>query len=200
MHPTGPLAAGEIQARLERAKSDYAALCKAGLSIDMTRGKPSAAQLDRSNAMLNLPGNSDFYQVDGGDSRNYFGSIQGLPEARALFAPMMGAPPERILIGNNSSLALMHDCIVYALLKGVPGSTAPCSAAQPITLLCPAPGYARPFAFCEEYGIRMIAVPLTGHGPDMALVERLALDPSVRGMWCVPKNNTPTAETYSEEA
>ena len=200
MHPTGPLAAGEIQTRLERAKSDYAVLCKARLSIDMTRGKPSAAQLDLSNAMLNLPGNGDFYQVDGGDSRNYFGSIQGIPEARALFAPMMGAPPERILIGNNSSLALMHDCIVYALLKGVPGGTAPWSAAQPVTFLCPAPGYDRHFAICEEYGIRMIAVPLTGHGPDMDLVERLALDPSVRGMWCVPKYSNPTAEIYSEEA
>src|SRR5262249_34629747 len=200
MHPTGPLAAGEIQARLERAKSDYTALCKAGLSIDMTRGKPSAAQLDRSNAMLNLPGNSDFYQVDGGDSRNYFGSIQGLPEARALFAPMMGAPPERILIGNNSSLALMHDCIVYALLKGVPGSTAPWSAAQPITFLCPAPGYDRHFAICDESGTRRFDVPLPGHGPATDLVERLPLDPSVRGMCCVPNYSNPTAETYSEEA
>src|SRR5262245_65750351 len=120
----------ELQARLERAKSDFARLCQAGLAIDMTRGKPSPAQLDLSNALLTLPGNGDFYQSDGGDTRNYFGSMQGLPEARILFSQMLGAPPERILIGNNSSLALMHDCIVYALLKGVPGSAAPWSAAQ----------------------------------------------------------------------
>jgi DNA-binding transcriptional MocR family regulator len=199
MHPTEPRGAANVRARLERAEADYASLCKAGLEIDMTRGKPSAAQLDLSNAMLTLPGNGDFYQADGGDTRNYFGSVQGLPEARALFAGMMGAPPERILIGNNSSLALMHDCIVYALLKGVPGGTAPWGAAQPITFLCPAPGYDRHFAICEAYGIRMIAVPLTGSGPDMDVVERLALDPSVRGMWCVPKYSNPTAETYSEE-
>jgi DNA-binding transcriptional MocR family regulator len=199
MHPTEPDAVADIQARFERAKVDYAALCKAGLKIDMTRGKPSAAQLDLSNAMLTLPGNGDFYQADGGDTRNYFGSVQGLPEARALFARMMDAPPERILIGNNSSLALMHDCIVYALLKGVPGGPAPWSAAQPVTFLCPSPGYDRHFSICEEYGIRMIAVPLTGSGPEMDVVERLALDPSVRGMWCVPKYSNPTGETYSAE-
>ena len=199
MHPTQSRPAADIQARLERAKVDYSALCKAGLKIDMTRGKPSAAQLDLSNAMLTLPGNGDFYQADGGDTRNYFGSVQGLPEARALFSRMMGAPPERILIGNNSSLAIMHDCIVYALLKGVPGGTAPWSAAEPITFLCPAPGYDRHFAICEAYGIRMITVPLTGSGPDMEVVERLALDPAVRGMWCVPKYSNPTGETYSEE-
>jgi aspartate/methionine/tyrosine aminotransferase len=199
MHPTGSLPAVDVRARFERAKADYADLCRARLKIDMTRGKPSTAQLDLSNAMLTLPGNGDFYQDDGGDTRNYFGSVQGLSEARALFARAMGAPPERILIGNNSSLALMHDCIVYALLKGVPGGAAPWSAAQPITFLCPAPGYDRHFAICEAYGIRMLAVPLTGSGPDMDVVERLALDPSVRGMWCVPKYSNPTAETYSDE-
>jgi aspartate/methionine/tyrosine aminotransferase len=199
MHPTEAHTAADIQARFDRAKVDYSDLCKAGLKIDMTRGKPSAAQLDLSNVMLTLPGNGDFYQADGGDTRNYFGSVQGLPEARVLFARMMGAPPERILIGNNSSLALMHDCIVYALLKGVPGGPTPWSATQSITFLCPAPGYDRHFSICEECGIRMIAVPLTGNGPDMEIVERLALDPSVRGMWCVPKYSNPTAETYSAE-
>ncbi len=198
MHPTPPRAAAD-NAGLERAKADFSALCRAGLKIDMTRGKPSAEQLDLANAMLNLPGNGDFFQSDGGDARNYFGSAQGLPEARAMFATMMGAPLERIVIGNNSSLALMHDCIVYALLKGVPGGTAPWSAAQPIAFLCPAPGYDRHFGICEEYGIRMIPVPLTGHGPDMDIVERFARDASVRGMWCVPKYSNPTSETYSEE-
>ena len=198
MHPIESRAV-DIRARFERAKADFSNLCKAELKIDMTRGKPSSAQLDLSSAMLTLPGNGDFYQADGGDTRNYYGSMQGLPEARALFARVMGAPPERILIGNNSSLALMHDCVVYALLKGVPGGAAPWSAAQPITFLCPAPGYDRHFAICEEYGIRMVTVPLTGSGPDMDIVERLALDPSVRGMWCVPKYSNPTGETYSEE-
>src|SRR5215471_8352713 len=102
-----------LKGRLERARADYARLRRAGLRIDMTRGKPSTEQLELSNALLNLPGNGDFFEADGGDARNYFGSVQGLPEARSLFAPLMGAPPERIVIGNNSSLALMHDCIAY---------------------------------------------------------------------------------------
>ena len=197
MHSTAT--AGDTQVRYERARADFSTLCKAGLNIDMTRGKPSTDQLDLSNAMLALPGNGDVLQADGGDTRNYFGSVQGLPEARALFATMMGAPPERIVIGNNSSLALMHDCLVYALLKGVPGDTVPWRAAPPITFLCPVPGYDRHFAVCEHYGIRMIPIALTGSGPDMDTVERLALDPSVRGMWCVPKYSNPTSETYSEE-
>jgi DNA-binding transcriptional MocR family regulator len=199
MHPASARAAEDLDARFISVGDDYAKLCATKLNIDMTRGKPSAAQLDLSNAMLNLPGNGDYVQADGGDARNYFGSVQGLLEARVLFARMLGAPPERILIGNNSSLALMHDCIVYALIKGVPGGTAPWSAAKSITFLCPVPGYDRHFAICEAYGIKMLAVPLTGSGPDMDIVERLALDPSVRGMWCVPKYSNPTGEIYSEE-
>jgi DNA-binding transcriptional MocR family regulator len=188
-----------LHTRLARAQIDHAAFCQLGLKIDMTRGKPGPDQLDLSNAMLTLPGNGDFSQADGGDTRNYYGSVQGLPEARALFATMMGAPPERILIGNNSSLALMHDCIVYGLLKGVPGGAASWGSAQPITFLCPAPGYDRHFAICEGYGIRMVPVPMTGNGPDMDMVERQAFDPAVRGMWCVPKYSNPTGETYSDE-
>jgi hypothetical protein len=107
----------------------------------------------RHPGWMTLPGNGDYVQADGGDTRNYFGSLQGLPEARALFAGMMAAPPERILIGNNASLSLMHDCIVFALLKGVPGGSRPWSADQPIAFLCPSPGYDRHFALCEEYGI-----------------------------------------------
>jgi aspartate/methionine/tyrosine aminotransferase len=199
MHPASARAAEDSDARLASLGDDFSKLCAAGLNIDMTRGKPSAAQLDLSKAMLDLPGSGEGVQADGGDTRNYFGSVQGLLEARVLFARMMGAAPERILIGNNSSLALMHDCIVYALLKGVPGGTAPWSAAKGTTFLCPAPGYDRHFAICEAYGIKMIAVPLTGSGPDMDMVERLALDPSVRGMWCVPKYSNPSGETYSQE-
>ncbi len=103
--------------------------------------------------------------------RNY-GNLQGLPEARALFSSMLGAPPDRIVVGNNASLAIMNDCIVWALLKGVPGSTAPWSQTPAPAFLCPVPGYDRHFAICEEYGFRMIPVPLTGHGPDMDKVER----------------------------
>jgi len=112
---------------------------------------------------------------------------------------MLGAPPEQVLVANNSSLALMHDVIVYALLTGARDGAVPWRDQGPIRFLCPSPGYDRHFQLCEQYGIEMIPVSLTGAGPDMDEVERLAADPQVKGMWCVPKYSNPTAETYSSE-
>lgn len=182
-----------------QALRDYDALNARGLKLDMTRGKPSPEQLDLSMGMLSLPGNGDYITEKGEDARNYGGGTQGLPEARALLADALGAPIDQILVGNNSSLALMHDCIVFALLKGVPGGRAPWTDEKPISFLCPVPGYDRHFAICEEYDIRMIPVPLTGQGPDMDVVERLVAEPGVKGMWCVPQYSNPTGETYSDE-
>lgn len=189
----------ELSELREQALRDYEALRGRRLKLDMTRGKPSPEQLDLSTGMLSLPGNGDYLSERGEDARNYGGGPQGLPEARALLADALGAPIDQILVGNNSSLALMHDCIVFALLKGVPGGHAPWSEEKPITFLCPVPGYDRHFAICEEYGIRMLTVPLTGQGPDMDAVESLVADPSVKGMWCVPQYSNPTGETYSDE-
>lgn len=165
----------------------------------MTRGKPSPEQLDLANGMLVLPGNGDHFSEAGEDARNY-GGLQGLAEVRALFAPMMGAPADRIVVGDNSSLAMMHDCLLWAMVKGVPGEMEPWSrqSGSP-AFICPVPGYDRHFAIGEEYGIRMLPVPLTGHGPDMDLVEELVADPDVKGMWCVPKYSNPSGETYSTE-
>lgn len=164
----------------------------------MTRGKPAPDQLDLANAILALPGNGDYFSAAGEDARNY-GNLQGLAEARALFSPILGAPADRVVVGDNSSLALMHDCIVYALLKGVPGSTRPWSKEESPAFICPAPGYDRHFAILEEFGIRMLPVAMTGHGPNMDAVEKLAADPAVKGMWCVPKYSNPTGEVYSDE-
>jgi DNA-binding transcriptional MocR family regulator len=181
---------------LAQARAAHDQFRALGLRLDMTRGKPSAAQLDLANAMLTMPGNGDTETEAGEDARNY-GGIQGVAEVRRLFAPMMMAPPEQIAIAENSSLALMHDCIVWALLKGVSGGE-PWSRNESPAFICPVPGYDRHFALCEEFGIRMLPVPLTGEGPDMDAVEELALDPAVKGMWCVPKYSNPTGETYSD--
>ena len=175
----------------------YAALQERGLKLDMTRGKPSPEQLDLSEGLAALPGNRDHRSDAGEDVRNY-GGVQGLAEVRALFAPVLGAPPERIAVGNNSSLALMHDCIVYALLKGVPGGAQAWSKDEEIRFLCPVPGYDRHFALCETYGIGMIPVPMTADGPDMDVVEREVRDPRVKGMWAVPQYSNPGGETYSD--
>lgn len=198
MTVTAELSLADHQALLAKVRSEYDALRAQGHKLDMTRGKPSPEQLDLANGLLTLPGNGDYHTEAGEDARNY-GGVQGIAEARALFAPVVGAPADRVVIGDNSSLALMHDSIIYALLKGVPGSVQPWSKESSIAFLCPVPGYDRHFAILEDYGIRMIPVPLTGEGPDMDQVEKLVQDPSVKGMWCVPKYANPSGEIYSPE-
>ncbi|MBD8905137.1 aminotransferase class I/II-fold pyridoxal phosphate-dependent enzyme [Methylorubrum zatmanii] len=190
-----PKALAELRSDLRR---EFEALKAQGLKLDMTRGKPASDQLDLAAGMLALPGNRDTTAEDGTDARNY-GNLQGLAETRALFAPVLGAPPEQIVVANNSSLALMHDVLVYALLKGVPGGQGPWSKQEPIAILCPVPGYDRHFTLCEGFGIRMIPIPMTGEGPDMAAVERAVADPAVKGIWCVPQYSNPSGETYSDE-
>jgi DNA-binding transcriptional MocR family regulator len=192
------LSAADLEAYVARVRADLDAFKARGLKLDMTRGKPSPEQLDLAEGMLALPGNRDHFSEAKEDARNY-GGLQGLAEVRQLFSGPLGAPPERVVVGGNASLAMMHDVIVWALLKGVPGSTRPWAKEDEIAFLCPAPGYDRHFAICEEYGIRMIPVALTGHGPDMAQVEELVRDPAVKGMWCVPKYSNPSAESYSDE-
>jgi DNA-binding transcriptional MocR family regulator len=178
-------------------RAAYEAFRARGLKLDMTRGKPSPEQLDLANDLLALPGNRDHFSAAGDDARNY-GVLQGLPEARALFAPLLGAPSAQVVVADNSSLAVMHDCIVWALLKGVPGSAQPWSKTPDIAFICPVPGYDRHFRLCEEFGIRMLPVPMTGDGPDLDAVEALAADPAVKGMWCVPKYSNPSGDVYSD--
>ena len=188
----------DLQASLQRARDDYAAFKARGFKLDMTRGKPAPDQLDLAGGMLAMPGNGDYRTEANEDARNY-GGQQGLPEVRALFSAMLGAPPEQIVVGDNSSLALMHDTIVWALLKGVAGSETPWSKVASPAFICPVPGYDRHFAILEEYGFRMLPVAMTGEGPDMDAVERLAADPAVKGMWCVPKYSNPSSDVYASE-
>ena len=148
---------------------------------------------------MRLPDNVDYHLADSTDARNYGGGVQGIPEVRELFSGVLGAPVDQIIAGNNSSLALMHDCIVFALLKGVVGSDKPWSETSGLKFVCPVPGYDRHFAICEDFGIEMISVGMTGNGPDMDAVEEAVADPSVKGMWCVPKYSNPTGETYADE-
>ena len=182
----------------QRVRDGYNEFKARGLALNLTRGKPASAQLDLSSALLALPGLDDYSAADGTDCRNY-GGLQGLPEARRLFSGLMGAPADQVVVANNSSLALMHDAVTFALLKGTCDSTAPWSAEREIAFLCPVPGYDRHFRICEDYGIRMIPVPLLDDGPDMDEVERLAAgDASIKGIWCMPKYSNPTGTVYSE--
>lgn len=183
---------------VEQAKKNYDVFKAKGLKLDLTRGKPSSAQLDLSDELLTLPGLADYVAEGKVDCRNY-GGLQGLAEVRRLFSGIMGAPPEQVVVANNSSLALMHDMVVYSLLKGTCDSLAPWSKQGETAFLCPVPGYDRHFKICEDYGIRMIPVGLNDDGPEMDEVERLvASDASIKGMWCVPKYSNPTGTVYSD--
>ena len=182
----------------DATQAGYDAFKSRRLDLNLTRGKPSSEQLDLSAALLALPGSGDYQAADGTDCRNY-GGLQGLPEARRLFAGLMEAPPDQVVVANNSSLALMHDAVTFALLKGTGDSAAPWSAQGDIAFLCPVPGYDRHFRICEDYGIRMIPVALGDDGPDIDEVERLvAADPSIKAMWCMPKYSNPTGTVYSD--
>ncbi len=182
----------ELNARLDQLKA-------AGLALDLTRGKPAADQLDLSNALDGIL-HGDYRLKDGTDARNY-GGLLGIPEARALGAALLGTTPERVIAGGNSSLSLMQLVIDAAVRVGLwgPGSAWRRDANTPIRFLCPVPGYDRHFAICESLGIEMVTVPMTDVGPDMNAVEaRVAADPTIKGVWCVPKYSNPTGCVYSD--
>ncbi len=191
--PTKPQ---EVVANLSQYEASYAAVKQRGLKLDMTRGKPSNEQLDLANEMINVLGPSDYKAADGTDTRNY-GGLDGLPEMKAIFAELLETSPANVIVGGASSLTMMHDAVVRALLHGVPDGVGPWGRGK-IKFLCPSPGYDRHFAICQHHGIEMIAVDLDKDGPDMASDEKLvASDASIKGMWCVPKYSNPTGETYA---
>ncbi|MDA4106717.1 aminotransferase class I/II-fold pyridoxal phosphate-dependent enzyme [Mycolicibacterium holsaticum] len=191
----------ELAAQHEQQQRNYAELQAKGLKLDLTRGKPSAAQLDLSNALLELPGSGPdaFRDSNGTDTRNY-GGLHGLPELRAIFGELLGIGVPNLIAGNNASLELMHDVVVFSMLHGGVDSPRPWAAEPVVKFLCPAPGYDRHFAICETLGIEMITVPMNEDGPDVDLIEELvAADPAIKGMWCVPVYANPTGVTYSWE-
>jgi DNA-binding transcriptional MocR family regulator len=189
---------GDLQARAARLDERYLAFKAQHLSLDMTRGKPCPEQLDLSLGLLDCLGERDYRAADGADCRNY-GGLDGLPEARALFAEFLEVDPSEVIVGGNSSLAMMHDTIVQALLRGMPGGTAAWRALPAVKFLCPSPGYDRHFAICQHLGIEMLTIDTTAQGPDMEQVEHLVTaDASIKGIWCVPKYSNPTGITFSE--
>ncbi|WP_437437721.1 aminotransferase class I/II-fold pyridoxal phosphate-dependent enzyme [Trinickia violacea] len=169
-----------------------------GLSIDMTRGKPAAEQLDLSRALVDEAGTVGYLSRDGIDCRNY-GHVLGLPEAREFGAQLLDSPAAQVVAAGNSSLELMHDALAFGMLFGMPGHEA-WRKREDIAFLCPVPGYDRHFAICEALGIRMIPVPMHDDGPDMAFVEaQVAADPAIKGIWCVPLYSNPTGAIYSAD-
>ena len=188
----------ELLAQHHIQQQKYTALRAKKLNLDLTRGKPSPEQLDLSNALLTLPGH-DYRDGEGTDTRNY-GGLHGLPELRAIFSELLGIPVPNLIAGNNASLELMHDIVVFSMLHGGVDSPRPWKDEPKVKFLCPAPGYDRHFFITETMDIEMVRIPMREDGPDVDLIEELvAVDPAIRGMWCVPVFANPTGVTYSWE-
>lgn len=185
----------ELQSQLNAALGEYDALIKEGRNIDISRGKPCIQQLDLSNGLFNA---IDELPAVGTDIRNY-GGTEGLDGIRDIFAAMLGVERANVMACGNSSLNLMFDAIARAFQFGIMGET-PWNKLDKVRFLCPSPGYDRHFGVTETFGVEMIAVPMRNDGPDMDIVEEyVASDPSIKGIWCVPKYSNPTGITYSDE-
>ena len=170
-----------------------------GPSLDMSRGKPAAEQLDLSMGILDtVDAKSVVKSENGTDLRNY-GVLDGIPEVKKLIGDMVGAKPENVIVYGNSSLNIMYDQIARAEIFGICGNTPWCKLDK-VKFLCPVPGYDRHFAITEEFGIEMINIPMTEDGPDMDMVEQYVNnDVAVKGIWCVPKYSNPQGVVYSDE-
>lgn len=189
----------ELVKEKESLEAVFRNYTKSGLSLDMSRGKPSAEQLDLSMGMMDvLNSTTDLSCEDGTDCRNY-GVLDGIVEAKVLLGDMIECHPDNIIIYGNSSLNIMFDTIARSMVHGVMGSTPWCKLDK-VKFLCPVPGYDRHFAITEYFGIEMINVPMTATGPDMDMVEELvSKDDAIKGIWCVPKYSNPQGITYSDE-
>ena len=186
----------ELLEEFASVKAEYEHLRSLDLSLDMSRGKPGFDNMDLSEKMFDLVGNdTGFKNISGIDCRNY-GGLDGLAELKTLFAKILDISPEQIIVGGNSSLNMMFDTISQAMTHGM--GAEPWGKQGELKFLCPIPGYDRHFAITEYFGFNMIPVPMTEEGPDMDIVEELVKDPSVKGIWCVPKYSNPEGITYSD--
>lgn len=188
-----------LAAQQKQLQQEYDAACAKGLKLDMSRGKPSPAQLALSEGMLTVLKTSAETISQGTDSRNY-GCLDGLPEAKTFFAKLWGVKESQMILGGSSSLNIMYDTMMRAMFLGVLGGEKPWANQGKVKFLCPVPGYDRHFGVCEALGIEMINIPMQSDGPDMDMVEALvAKDPMIKGIWSVPKYSNPQGISFSDE-
>ncbi len=181
-----------------KVREEYAGLKAKGLKLDLTRGKPSKAQLDLSNALLSLPGEGNYTDSEGADLRNY-GNLKGVKKLRELWGELINIDPELLLAGDSSSLNIMFDLISWSYTFGTNDSPRPWSEEETVKWICPVPGYDRHFAITELFGFELVTVPMEDDGPDVEAIAKLAQDPQVKGMWLIPMFSNPTGVLISEE-
>ena len=156
-----------LSALLDQFKIAYELQQSEKLSLDLSRGKPGADQLDLLSDMLDtVNSQSDCKSENGFDCRNY-GLVDGLPEAKRFFAELFDLDAEDVFVGGNSSLNLMYDAVVRAMLYGTCDSERPWGREERVKFICPAPGYDRHFAITQSLGIEMLTVRMTETGPEI---------------------------------
>ncbi len=192
----------DLNSLLENVESltkRYQAFQAQGLKLDMTRGKPSAEQLDLSNPIISILSNQDYLDSSGLDCRNY-GGLSGISDAKELFSEYLEVEMNEVFVAGNTSLGLMHDLVARCMSHGSVDSAQAWSKESVIKFLCPAPGYDRHFSICQHFGIEMITIKLLDNGdPDIDEIERLvAEDASIKGMWFVPKYGNPSGLSVSD--
>ena len=188
----------KLQERKRELEESFGQFRNRGLTLDMSRGKPSPEQLDLSNGLLTCLSEDDYVSSGSVDCRNY-GGLDGIREMKQIFADILDIEADEVIVGGNSSLTMMFDNIASNMTHGVRDGN-PWVSQGKVKFLCPSPGYDRHFSICEFFHIEMIPVTMTNDGPDMDQVERLAgSDPAIKGMWCVPVFSNPTGIVYSDD-
>lgn len=188
----------QLSARISELQKQYESYKSRGLNLNMSRGKPGPEQLDLTLGLMDsVNARTGFKAANGTDTRNY-GLLDGIPEAKELFASIFDVDASHVIVGGNSSLNMMFDYISNAFSRGVNGGKPWCEQGK-IKFLCPAPGYDRHFAVTEYFGLELITIDMTPTGPDMNQVEKYITDPLVKGIWCVPMYSNPDGITYSDD-
>ena len=188
----------ELLSLKNKLEKEYEEVKSRGLSLDMSRGKPSADQLDLTMGMLKVMSTVEDCKAENGfDCRNY-GVLDGMPECKKIFADILEVDTKNIIVGGTSSLNLMYDYLNQCMFLGVAGCE-PWSKQGNVKFICNTPGYDRHFTITEFFGIEMISVEMDEFGPDVERIKELVKDPMVKGMFCVPKYSNPNGVTYSDE-
>jgi hypothetical protein len=85
-----PQAPTEVLRDLRRQlQTRHDALKAAGVKLNIARGKPCTEQVALADQLLTAVSSEDCIAEEDTDCRNYYGSPQGLIEARRLFAPIL---------------------------------------------------------------------------------------------------------------